>query len=90
MTNHSLILALEVSVNFYFHLMMKLHSNFLWQPFVRLIGKMATKFALCPGTKCEGCLRKPKHTKEQIKKDSKRCFAKKKNSENSELKPALR
>ena len=71
--------------------MMKLQSNFPWQPFVRLIDKMATKFALCPGTKNEGCLRKPKHTKEHIKKDSKRCFAKKKkNSENSELKPALR
>ena len=65
-----------------------LEHRYLVQGVFSLVPSNYLTLAPRPGTKCEGCLRKPKHTKEHIKKDSNRYFAKN-NSENSELKPNL-
>ena len=66
----------------------KLEQRYRVQDVFSLVPSDYLTLAPCPGTECEGCLRKPKHTKEHIKRDSYRCFAKE-NSENSELKPNL-
>ena len=65
-----------------------LGHRYLVQGVFTLVASDYRTLAPCPVTKCEGCLRKPKHTKQHIKKDSNRCFTKK-NSEHSELKPNL-